>query len=339
MRGRMHVWYEPSDIPADLGRTVVTIGVFDGVHRGHHYVLHQAVKHARERGIPAVALTFDPHPATVHHPERPVHLIATLDDRLDRLAAAGIDAVYVQHYTLEYAQATAREFIERQIVGQLHAALVVVGEDARFGRNNAGDGAVLREFGRELGFDVILIPDIGEAPAPGERELRFSSTRVRQALVAGDVEEAARILGRPHRLRGRVVHGFQRGRALGFPTANLSGNALGEVPADGVYAGWLVRKVPGTSASEYLPAAISVGTNPQFGNAERTVEAHVLGRADLDLYGEAIAIDFVARLRPMLRCDSVEALLSQMDDDLRATAEVLGVPPATRVDPAAVTAH
>ena len=335
----MQVWRAPEDIPADLGKTVLTIGVFDGVHRGHHGVLSETVKQAKERGLMSVALTFDPHPAVVHHPENPVHLIATLDDRLDRLAAAGIEAVYVQHYTVEYAQASPREFVERQVVEQLHAGLVVVGEDARFGKNNAGDGAALRAYGTELGFDVVLLPDLGEPASPGHAPQRFSSTRVREALAAGDVTEAAHILGRPHRLRGTVVHGYQRGRELGFPTANLSGDNLGEVPADGVYAGWLVRRVPGTKASEYLPAAISVGTNPQFHGVERTVEAHVLGRADLNLYGEPIAVDFVERLRPMLAFTSVEELVAQMDDDLRATAEVLGVPPAGRVNPAEVTAH
>lgn len=339
MSSRIAVWRTPEDIPADIGATVVTVGVFDGVHRGHHGVLSETVKRAKERGIRSVALTFDPHPATVHDPSRPVHLIATLEDRIDRLAAVGIDAVYVQHYTLEYAQATPREFVAEQLVGQLHAAVVVVGEDVRFGKNNAGDGSALREFGAEYGFDVDLVSDIGAPVGAEHTPVRFSSTGVRKALLAGDVEEAARILGRPHRIRGTVVHGFQRGRELGFPTANLAGDGLGEVPADGVYAGWLVRQVPGTTASEYLPAAISVGTNPQFDGQERTVEAHVLGRADLNLYGEPIAVDFVSRLRPMLHFGSIDELTAQMDDDLRATAEVLGVPTAGRVDPTNVTAQ
>ena len=135
-----------------------------------------------------------------------------------------------------------------------------------------------------------------------------------------------------------MVHGFQRGREIGFPTANLTGDGLGEVPADGVYAGWLVRSVPGSKAAEYLPAAISVGTNPHFEGTERTVEVHALGRSDLNLYGESIAVDFVEYLRPMLSFESLDGLLRQMDEDLRVTAEILGVPTAGRVDPAAVTA-
>lgn len=331
---RIRVWRGVEDIPADLGRTVVTIGVFDGVHRGHHAVLAETVRRARERGLTSVALTFDPHPASVHHPERPVRLVATLDDRIDRLAAAGINAVFVQHYTWEYAQADARDFVEGQLVGELHAAAVVVGEDVRFGRGNSGDGELLATLGCELGFDAVLLSDLGD-----DEGRRWSSTWVRELLQAGDVVKVARILGRPHRLRGEVVHGFQRGRELGFPTANLKGETLGEVPADGVYAGWLVRAVPGTSAAEYLPAAISVGTNPQFDGVERTVEAHVLGRADLNLYGEHVAVDFIERLRPMQSFESVEALLNQMDEDLRGTAVVLGVPTAGRVDPAEVTAR
>lgn len=330
----IQIWRTPEDIPEDLGQTVVTVGVFDGVHRGHHAVLAETVRSARARGLVSVALTFDPHPATVHNPDRPVQLVATLDDRIDRLAAAGIDAVYVQHYTLEYAQATAREFVTNQLVGQLHAGLVVVGEDARFGKDNAGDGALLCQMGTELGFEVTLLNDLGE---PTGR--RWSSTWVRELLAKGDVEMAAEVLGRPHRLRGTVVHGFQRGRELGFPTANLKGKNLGEIPADGVYAGWLVRTVPGTSAAVYLPAAISVGTNPQFDGVERTVEAHVLGRADLNLYGEEVAVELIKRLRPMVSFESVDGLLSQMDEDLRKTALTLGVPTANRVDPAQVTAQ
>lgn len=327
------VWRTPEDIPADLGQSVVTVGVFDGVHRGHHAVLAETVRHARTRGLTSVALTFDPHPATVHNPDRPVKLVATLDDRIDRLAAAGIDAVFVQHYTLEYAQASAESFVRNQLVDQLHASLVVVGEDARFGKDNAGDGALLTELGHALGFDVILLNDLGE---PAGR--RWSSTWVRELLAVGNVEKAAEVLGRPHRLRGKVVHGFQRGRELGFPTANLKGEELGEIPADGVYAGWLVRDVPMTNAAEYLPAAISVGSNPQFDGVERTVEAHVLGRADLNLYGEDVAVDFIRRLRPMVSFESVDGLLCQMDEDLRNTALALGVPTAGRVDPAEVTA-
>lgn len=328
----IRVWRAPEDVPADLGRTVVTIGVFDGVHRGHRAVLAETVRQARQGDLTSVALTFDPHPVLVHR-AAPIRLVTTLADRIDRLAAAGIDAVYVQEYTLDYARATPREFVEDQLVARFHAAAVVVGEDVRFGYRNSGDGAELERLGRRAGVHVTLVPD---RSAPEGR--RWSSTWIRELLASGDVAGAARVLGRSHRIRGQVVHGFRRGREIGFPTANLTGDGLGEVPADGVYAGWLVRSVPGSKAAEYLPAAISVGTNPHFEGTERTVEVHALGRSDLNLYGESIAVDFVEFLRPMLSFESLDGLLRQMDEDLRVTAEILGVPTAGRVDPAAVTA-
>ncbi len=330
----METWRQPRDIPADLASSVVTIGVFDGVHRGHQAVLDTAVREARSCGCPSVALTFDPHPATVHDPKTDLHLVSTLADRLDRLAAAGIAASYVQEYTLEYAQASPREFVENQLLGQLKAKAVVVGEDVRFGKGNEGDGAFLRKLGEELGFRVVLVSDLTD-----EEGRRWSSTWLRELLAKGDVARARKVLGRPHRLRGEVVHGYQRGRALGFPTANLMGDGLGEVPADGVYAGWLVMDVPGSKAVIHLPAAISVGTNPQFGNKERTVEAHVLGRSDLNLYGRQIALEFIERIRPMMTFDSLEGLKLRMDEDLRLCARILGVPTAGRVHPEDVTAR
>ncbi|WP_124039672.1 bifunctional riboflavin kinase/FAD synthetase [Neoactinobaculum massilliense] len=329
----MQVWRAPEDIPEQLGGTVVTVGVFDGVHRGHQAVLGRVVELARQRGLTSVVLTFDPHPSAVHNPSHPAHLIGTLEDRLNRIEALGVDAVFVQQYTLEYAQASPAEFVEGQLIGQLHARAIVVGEDVRFGCANTGDGAFLRAEGRRLGVSVELIPD--QFGADGHR---WSSTRVRECLAAGDMAGAQAVLGRAHRIVGVVSHGARRGRELGFPTANLEGPDLGEVPADGVYAGWLVREVPGTEAAEYLPAAISVGTNPQFNGVTRTVEAHVLGRADLHLYGERVAIDFVERIRPMLTFASVEELLHRMDQDLRETARILGVPVSRRVNPRDVTA-
>lgn len=330
----MQIWRSVDDIPDDLGPSVVTIGVFDGVHLGHSAIIAETVSIARQRGLRSVALTFDPHPASVHRPDEPVHMIASLSDRLDRLESAGIDAVFVQNYTLDYAQTMPESFIADQLVGQLKASVVVVGLDVRFGKNNEGDGDFLKSYGEQIGLDVILAED---RCASGE-DRRYSSTWVRELLASGDVRQARKVLGRPHRIRGVVEHGFKRGRQLGFPTANLPGVGVGEIPADGVYAGWLVRAVPGSKATEHLPAAISIGTNPQFDGVLRTVEAHVLGRSDLNLYGEEVAIDFIDYVRPMLKLDTVEQLLEQMDDDLRACAQILGVPVSYRVDPASVMA-
>lgn len=326
------IWREPSDIP-DYAGAVVTVGVFDGVHKGHKAILHAAVRRAKAMGLPAVALTFDPHPSVVHRPQVPAPMIASLEDRLQRLEAAGLWATYVQHYDLDYAQLSAEEFVARQLVGQLKARAVVVGADVRFGAGNTGDQKKLQELGESAGFAVEIVSDMRSAEGR-----RWSSTWVRELLEKGDVAGAARVLGRPHRVRGKVQRGFQRGRQLGFPTANLAGEGLGEVPCDGVYAGWVVLRVPGTQAAEYLPAAISVGTNPQFDGTERTVEAHVLGRSDLNLYGREIAVDFMEYVRPMMKLSSVEELLTQMDDDLRAVAEILAVPVPSRIAPEAVTA-
>ncbi|MFC5383982.1 bifunctional riboflavin kinase/FAD synthetase [Arcanobacterium hippocoleae] len=329
----MQIWYQESDIPVDYENTAITIGIFDGVHLGHGRVLAQTVAVAREKGLKALALTFQPHPRLVHQPDTDLHLITSLEDRLERLEAAGMDAVYVQHYDLPFAATEPRDFIENLLVKTLRAKAIIVGQDTRFGRNNSGDGKLLQEIGADLGIDVHIIADFCDASGR-----RWSSTWVRDLLAAGDVGGAAKVLGRPHRIRGVVEHGFKRGRELGFPTANLSGDNLGEVPAQGVYAGWLVQEVPGAKAVIKLPAAISIGMNPQFAGERVTVEAHVLGRADLNLYGQEIAIDFIEYLRPMQKFASVAQLLAQMDEDLRKCALVLGVPVSCRVNPADVTA-
>lgn len=330
----MQIWYSESDIPADFGQTALTIGIFDGVHRGHSEILAQTVALARQQNLHALALTFEPHPRTVHYPDQDLKLVTSLEDRLERLEAAGMDIVFVQHYDLQFAATSPEQFITELLVQKLHAKAVVVGEDVRFGKNNSGDRKLLTEVGGKLGIDVQIVADICDASGR-----RWSSSWVRDLLAQGDVAGAALVLGRPHRIRGVVEHGFKRGRELGFPTANLSAPSLGEIPAQGVYAGWLVQEVSGTKAVAKLPAAISIGTNPQFSGEKLTVEAHVLGRADLNLYGQEIAIDFVEYLRPMMKFDSVGQLLTQMDEDLRRCALVLGVPVAYRVNPQDVTAQ
>ena len=329
----MKIWYELAQVPGDQ-RSVVTIGNFDGMHNGHRRVVASCVERAARRGAEAVAVTFDPHPTQVHRPELGLELISPLRDRLDAMAASGLDGTLVVHYDASVYSLEAEEFVEEFLVDRLGAIEVVVGQDFRFGRGNSGTVDTLRELGRRYGFDVTMVTDI-EAP----EGRRWSSSWVRELLEVGDVAGAARVLGHLHRIRGTVEYGFKRGRELGFPTANLGGGIEGVVPGDGVYAGWLVRAVPGTQSAEFLPAAISVGTNPQFEGVERTVEAHVLGRSDLNLYGERIAVTFVARIRSMMSFDSVEDLLRRMDDDLRQTAYILGIAVATRVDPAAVTAR
>ncbi|MCI7551049.1 MAG: bifunctional riboflavin kinase/FAD synthetase [Actinomycetaceae bacterium] len=330
----MEIWARASDVPKDFSPTVVTIGIFDGMHRGHQAVLTETVDTAKELGCKSLVLTFDPHPRQIHDPDCDLHLVTSVQDRLERLEGFGVDGVVVEHYDKEYARLSAHDFVQQELVGKLHAHAIVVGADARFGAGNEGDVRFLQRIGAQLGVVVRVVDDLAS-----HEGRRWSSTWVRELLARGDVEGAWRILGRPHRIRGIVRHGYKRGRELGFPTANLYGENLGELPADGVYAGWLIRQVAGTKAAEYLPAAISIGLNPQFGAEQRTVEAHVLGRADLNLYDEAIAIDFIEYLRPMMKMNSVEELLSQMDDDLRRSAQALGVPVSHRVNPAEVTAR
>ena len=329
----MEIWRSLDEIPQGLS-SVVTIGNFDGMHEGHRKVISAAVTDAHAMKVQAIACTFDPHPRQVHNPDSPLKLISPLRDRLDAMAAAGLNATFVIHYDESVYTLTPREFVEKYVVDALGAAEVVVGKDFRFGRNNSGDLETLSALGEEFGFTVTSVDDV---TAPEGR--RWSSSWVRQLLEEGDVSGAARVLGHLHRIRGTVEHGYKRGRELGFPTANLCNDIEGVVPGDGVYAGWLVRHIGESGAAEFLPAAISVGTNPQFDGEVRTVEAHVLGRSDLNLYGENVSIMFVSRIRPMESFESLDALLSQMDEDLRISAYVLGVGVPTRVDPKAVTAR
>jgi riboflavin kinase/FMN adenylyltransferase len=339
----VHRWTDLAQVPADFGPSVVTVGNFDGVHRGHVGVLTRMVADARAAGARSVAVTFTPHPQQVHRPEQAPPLLTGDADRLELLEQTGLDAVLLLTYTLEFAQQTAEDFVRRYLVEGLHARTVVVGRDVRFGRGNAGDLATMVELGERYGFAVEVIEDVAPDDGPddgsadgttgdGDRvgaladplRRRWSSTWVRELLAAGDVRQAARVLGRPHRMRGTVVHGDKRGRDLGYPTANLSPDAAGMVPADGVYAGWLRRPaVEAGSPDAVLPAAVSVGTNPTFDGVQRRVEAYVLDRTDLDLYGEEVVLDFVERLRPTLRFDSVDELVEQMDRDVEGVRGVL----------------
>lgn len=328
----MTVWRGLEEVPSNQ-RTVATIGNFDGVHRGHQQLVRTCVDRAREREALAVAITFYPHPVQVHAPEAGLRLITTLEDRLDALAGYGIDATLVLEYNEDLYVQTPREFIQN-IVEALGMMGIVVGEDVKFGQGNSGDINTLRELGEEFNFEVFVVHDIKSSEGR-----RWSSSWIRDLLAKGDVAGAARVLGRPHRIRGIVQHGAKRGREMGFPTANLSDDCDGVIPADGVYAGWLIRRVEGQPAGVFLPAAISVGSNPQFGADHRTVEAHVLGRSDLNLYGEEVAISFIEHLRDMKSFESVDALLRQMDDDIRDAASILGVAVSGRVDPKSVTAN
>ncbi|GAB76506.1 riboflavin kinase / FMN adenylyltransferase [Austwickia chelonae] len=317
----MRRWNALSDLPDDLSACAVTLGNFDGVHRGHRAVLEQLVAQARAVNATAVAVTFDPHPVSVLRPEQAPPLLGTLDQRLELLGELGLDAVLVMEFTRDLATWTPEEFVRRVFVEALHARLVVVGQDTRFGVRNSGDVETLRGLGEKFGFEVAVVSDQGGQTHATE-VTRWSSSQARSLVVDGDVEAAADVLGRRHEVAGTVVHGDHRGRELGYPTANLCQDPDGLIPADGVYAGWLVR---GGGEGERLPAAISVGTNPTFDGTQRRVEAYVLDRTDLDLYGERVGLEFVQRLRPMYRFGDIEELLTVMGEDVRRTRELLGV--------------
>ena len=310
-------WTDLSQIPHGYGPSVVTLGNFDGVHKGHRAVVSTVVEQAAARGATSVAVTFDPHPLALLHPERSLQMITSPDQRLELLAATGLDAVLVMEFTSELAAWTPERFVVDVFVKALGASLVVVGEDTRFGVRNSGDVETLRRLGAEHGFEVLTLADVGNGG-------RWSSSRVRDLVTKGDVSGVAEILGRPHRMSGEVVHGDHRGRELGYPTANLSQSATGLIPADGVYAGFLIRPTLAQDDPDHrLPAAVSIGTNPTFAGTHRRVEAYVLDRTDLDLYGEVVVVEFIERLRSTEKFDSVDALLVQMADDVKRCRALL----------------
>lgn len=308
-------WQGLESVPQDWPGSVVCIGVFDGVHRGHRSIVARAVDKGAQLRLPAVVVTFDPHPSEVLRPGTRPSMLSTLDHRVQLLASLGVGAVCVLPFTRELSALTPEEFVHHVLVDRLRTKAVVVGENFRFGHRAAGDTQTLTELGARYGFEVDPVPLLSGTGGA------WSSTYVRALVAAGDVAAAASSLGRPHRVEGVVVHGDERGRDLGYPTANLAVTAHAAIPLDGVYAGWLVRDPYGTAQA--LPAAISVGTNPTFDGQQRRVEAYVLDRDDLQLYDEAVAVDFTARIRPMVRFDGVEELVAQMGRDVEQARVLL----------------
>jgi len=298
------------DTPSRSEGTVLTFGSFDGVQRGHQALLNEVIRIAKDRGLKSLAITFDPHPGIFHKSRPGLQLIQGVTQRVQTLRAHGIDDVVVIPYTEEFAAQPPEAFVRDYLVNQYHAKTIVLGSDARFGAKRHGDLTLLRQLGAQYGFDVVEFHNVG----PQNSANRWSSTDVRKAIAQGDVATAAAMLGRPHTISGQVVHGAHRGRTLGYPTANL-GSIVGYVPADGVYAGWLIDVT-----GQRLPAAISIGTNPTFADTgQHYVEAYVLDRADLELYGQQVQLEFAAHLRPTVKFDSVDALLNQMQKDVAQT--------------------
>jgi riboflavin kinase/FMN adenylyltransferase len=313
----MQRWRGVEAAPAGWGRSVVTIGVFDGVHRGHQHIIGHTVARARELGVASVVVTFDPHPSEVVRPGSHPAILTESARKAELIENLDVDVLCVIPFTLEFSRHSAETFVHDVLVEHLHAREVVVGENFRFGHKAAGDVTMLARLGRSFGFTV----DGAALVSNGSTSAVVSSTYIRSCVDAGDVGAAATALGRPHRLEGVVVRGDQRGQELGFPTANLLTVPYAAIPADGVYAAWLVRR--GVRGAQPLRAAVSVGTNPTFSGRDRRVEAFVLDFSG-DLYGERVGLDFATRLREMRRYDGVEPLVAQIAADVEATRQVLG---------------
>jgi riboflavin kinase/FMN adenylyltransferase len=307
----MEVLRDQSRCPSPVEGTVVTIGAYDGVHLGHRAVIGLVRRRATERGIRSAVVTFDRHPASVVRPESAPRLLTDLDQKLELLAETGLDYCLVITFDENRSRESADDFV-REVLGDcLNAKDVVVGEDFHFGYRRAGNVPLLRQLGGDLGFEVDGVELVGPDGRPGGEDARVSSTRIRHALVEGDLAQANSLLGRDYEVRGVVAHGDERGRELGFPTANVSvpGDIL--LPADGIYAGWFER-----AAGTVHPAAISLGRRPTFYVEAHAslLEAHLLDFSG-DLYDEHVKVRFVARLRGEEKFDSVEALVAQIGRD------------------------
>lgn len=325
----MQRWRGQDDIPTDWGRCVLTIGVFDGVHRGHAELIARAVKAGRTRGVPTVLMTFDPHPMEVVFPGSHPAQLTTLTRRAELAEQLDIDVFLVMPFTTDFMKLTPDRYIHELLVERLHVLDVVVGENFTFGKKAAGTVATLRTAGERFGFSVESVSLVVERH-PTET-VTYSSTYIRACVDAGDVVAAEEALGRPHRVEGVVVRGDGRGRNLGYPTANIAPPLYSAIPADGVYAAWFTvlgpaaAESPGTGSmipGQRYPAAVSVGTNPTFSGRTRTVEAFVLDTS-ADLYGQHVAVDFVSRLRGQVKFGSVDDLIEAMHRDTGRARTIL----------------
>lgn len=299
--------------------TAVTIGAYDGVHRGHQAVIGQVQSLAADRGLETAVVTFDRHPASVVRPESAPKLLTDLDQKLELLAETAVNYALVVHFDAERSQESAEDFVREVLVSCLNAKLVVVGSDFHFGNRRRGNVALLTDMGRELGFEVLGLDLVGIDGVPADEDQRVSSTGIRAALERGDLALANEALGRPYEVRGVVEHGDHRGRDWGFPTANVAVPDDILLPADGIYAGWYVR--PDGSIT---PAAISLGRRPQVYEDQpfSLLEAHLLD-FDGDLYGETARVRFVERLRGEARFETDEALIDQIRRDCDRARSVL----------------
>lgn len=297
--------------PNEAKPTVVTVGMFDGFHRGHAMLFSRVEDEAAKLDARSAIVTFEPHPLEVLAPDRAPCVLTTIEQRLALFEEHGVDIVLVLTFDEKLASLEPEDFVRVMLVGDLHVRKVMVGEDFRFGHNRAGDLGTLAELGTRFGFEAEAIGLLGEG------EKKISSSDVRRLIAAGDVTRAAGLLGRNYRLAGSVVEGDKRGRRLGFPTANLAPDHRACLPGNGVYAGWFV------AASRRLPGVINVGTRPTFKESDPPLcEIHIFD-LDEDLYGSSGEVEFEAFLRPEQRFDGVEALVAQISADASQARSML----------------
>jgi riboflavin kinase / FMN adenylyltransferase len=310
----MQVFDGPASVPAGFGPSAVTVGKFDGLHVGHREVIADLIELAGDALVPTV-VTFDRNPLEVLNPDASPPALVGSVQKLELLEQAGVQAALVLHFDEALASLEPEAFLRDVLCGPLHATALLVGSDFRFGHRGAGDVALLERLAPELGFTVRVLPKLQEQGRP------VSSTWIRELLAAGGIEEAARLLGRDPAVRGTVVHGAHRGRELGFPTANLAEESAGLIPADGVYAGWLIDHA--ADGRIRYPAAISVGSNPTFeGVPPKQVEAYVLDRT-LDLYGHTVDVVFSRRIRGQVAYAGIEPLIAQIGADVDQARQIL----------------
>ena len=309
----MITWTSTDQIEADFPETAVTIGKFDGVHLGHQALLASLVEISEEHGIASAVVTFDRHPDALLNPGAVKQAITGPIQKQYLLREAGADALLTLEFDQELASLSPEAFVKKILVDALKARWVLVGQDFRFGAKGAGDVAALISLGQQFGFRVSVVP-----PVVIDGEV-VSTTLVREVLDRGDIAKANELLGRPHLTTGIIEHGLKIGRTIGFPTANMSREAEGYLPVDGVYAGWLYAD------DERYPTALSVGINETFQAVPRLIEAHVIDRNDLDLYDKVVSLEYVAYIRPAAKFDGVESLVAEINRDLDKCRKVLGI--------------
>ncbi|MEN9954897.1 MAG: hypothetical protein RLZZ41_561 [Actinomycetota bacterium] len=309
----MQTYLTLSEVPAGVGKTAVTIGKFDCIHLGHQSLFSNLMEVAQKESLVPTVVTFDRHPDHLLRPERAKLPIIGKNQKRSLIEGSGAEILLELEFNQELASKSPEQFVKEILVDTLHAQVVMVGEGFRFGNQGSGDTQTLRDLGREYGFSVT---EVRPVEIDGET---VSTTRVRNLLDEGNVTAVAKLLGRVHVAMGVVEHGLKIGRKIGFPTANLSREAEGYLPLDGVYAGWLI------SEGVKYPAAHSVGINETFQAVPRLVESHVLDETELDLYDKVVTLEFIDFVRPVAKFDGVDSLVAQINLDLEVVRQQLGL--------------